>query len=89
MEYMILYYLYNFHFFSLNIFYFMFQKDVSTDSFKVLTPMPNASHPLSYSLYINLKKIILLKLGFVFVIAYEPPWGDTCKKKTALSQVLS
>lgn len=46
----------------------MLQKDVSTDSFKVLTPMPNASHTLSYSLYINLNKIILLKLGFVFVM---------------------
>lgn len=42
--------------------------------------MPNASHTLSYSLNINLKNIILLKLGFVFVIVYGPSWDDTCKK---------
>lgn len=66
-----------------------FKKDVSIDSFKVFTPMSNDSHTLSYSLNINVKNIILLKLGFVFVIVYEPPWDDTCKKKTAPSQVLN
>lgn len=47
-------------------------KDASIDSLKVFTPMPNASHTLSYSLYIKLKNIILLKLKFVVVIVYEP-----------------
>lgn len=66
-----------------SIFYIScFKKDVSTAIFKAFTPMLNASHRLlHYSLYINLSNVILLKLGFVFVIVYEPPWDDTRKRK--------
>lgn len=43
---------------------------------------------LLYSLYINLKNIILLKLKFVVVIVYEFLWDDICKKKMFLIKFL-